>query len=285
MPFKPPFLKHALLYRKLVSSAWLDISAEPRAEFVDAILDWNVDRAREAQAELLTLGPVLVDQIAEHGIQICASIIKASDKFWAKHAETEREAQGVSTAKTHRVRVRKADEVTLDLLVERQIEAFLAKFPDRILSPDLRREVELMAASPMARDVDIERIAQRLEVLMKAEKYWDDLSQVQIARMWQANGIFMAETEGVKRVQIVEMVGDKRTCPVCVIAHGQEIEVGRAADKLRAGLKLTDPDEYVAFWPFPRFPEVQLWSPEDWTRDGRFPPFHNRCRGQVRYLY
>lgn len=285
MPSKAPFLKYALLYRKLVSAAWSDISAEPRAAFVQAVNDWNPEKAKEAQADLVKLGGALVEEISAKGIQVCASILNASDKFWVKHAETERAAQGVSTEKAHRVRVRKAEEATLDLLVEQQIEAFLKKFPERVLDPELRREIELMAASPMARDIDVARIAQRIEKLMEAEKYWDDLSQVQIARLWQANGIFMAEAEGVKRVQIVEVMGDKRTCPVCVAAHGQEIEVGRAADKLRSGLKITDPDEYVSFWPFPRFPEVQLWSPEDWTRDGRFPPFHNRCRGQIRYLY
>jgi hypothetical protein len=277
---KPAFLKHALVLRKALVSTWGEVVKESKAQLLSAADAGNAKKTQAALKEISALGPVLVEELGSKPEDILASAFKASSAFWIKHAA---KASGKSESKIRRP-ARKLSS-GLAAMAQVQIASFLAEFPTRIINPDIQAEIDMMVANPQTAVTDILSLKRRLELLVDADPYIDSLSQVQVARLWQVNGIQMGEADGVKRMQIEEMVGDKRCCPVCVMAHGQEIEVSRATKMIDQGLQITDPVKYNEFWAFPRFPEVQLWSPADWTNDGRFPPFHNRCRGQVRYLY
>lgn len=266
--------------RRAFTKAWQKTSVDIRKELLALADARDFGSIQDTLPQFNALAPTFLEALGTKPGAILSSALKSSDSFWLNHAATE-SGKAKSQVKRHKS---KADETLADL-AEAQVAAFIAQFPERIISPALRAEIDRMVANTYVTESDIILLKARLERIVDAADYMDGLSQVQVARLWQANGIQMANADGVKRLQIVEMVGDKRTCPVCVLAHGKEIDCSRAARQVEEGLRITDPDEYIAFWPFPRYPEVQQWSPQDWWSDGRFPPFHNRCRGQVRYLY
>lgn len=277
---KPPFLKYALTLRTVLAATWGKLAKEAKADLLSAADKLDTKKMRSVLTEIDSLGGTFLEKLGTRHGEILASAHKSSTSYWSAHAASE-----AGKSQSAIVRAQRKDAQTMADLAEAQIAAFLSKFPKRIIHPGILAEIDLMAANPSIATSDILLLKARLERLVTADAYFDGLSQVQVARLWQANGIQMANADGVKRLQIVEMIGDKRTCPVCIKAHGMEIDCSRAAKTVEKGMSITDPDEYNAFWPFPRYPEVEQWSPADWLRDGRFPPFHNRCRGQVRFLY
>ena len=171
----------------------------------------------------------------------------------------------------------------LQRLHAEQVARFAEEYPGRILHPEITRLIDLMESYDVAREIDVLQIAERANRVIAADAYWNDLSTLQVNRLWQADGVKYAEENGVSRLQIVAIL-DEVTCPVCIVMNGQEVEVKQQSKKIDKGLNIEDPEEYAQAWRFPRFNEVQLLTSEEITDRGHGAPFHPNCRCQMRWL-
>lgn len=166
-----------------------------------------------------------------------------------------------------------------------QIKSFVAKNPGRILHPEIERQVAYVRDTAEGRFVDVSLIAERMERVVKQEEYWKGLSDVQVSRLWHHDGVKLAEENKID-VLYVSGPDDIRTCPVCKTMLGQRLEVKRVLKRFEDHAKITDPDEYVKAWPFPRFEQIDNMSNEERVeKTGHMPPpYHPHCRHGVSWL-
>jgi hypothetical protein len=156
-----------------------------------------------------------------------------------------------------------------------QMEAFMERFPDRILDPEIERLIDLMPEYETAVELDLEELAERAGRMLESEAYWESMSDVEVSRMWNGDGVALSKEQGIITMQIIAMIEDVENppCSVCLVFHGNEVDV-ETADAKYNGEQPDDPQQYVEMWAFPRFNEVQLMTPEELTDSGDVPPFH-----------
>ena len=162
---------------------------------------------------------------------------------------------------------------------EDQLALFVETFPERILHPQIDYLISLLPEYENAREIDITRLAERAERITSGGDYWDGLSDVHVSRLWHQDGVALAAENKITQMQIIAKLDD-RTCDVCMVMHGNIVNVDQAAAKFDQDMEIQDPDEYADSWAFPRFNEVQLLSADDITSAGYMPPFHPGHKGQ-----
>jgi hypothetical protein len=162
-----------------------------------------------------------------------------------------------------------------------QIKQFAAKFPDRIIHPEILRQVDYMRENRLLSAVDVVRIAERLERAVKNPAYWEKISDVHAARLWHSDGVLYARENGIRTGRVVGPL-DAKTCPVCRHMLGLLVDLNRYAAKIKRSLKKVQPDAFLKTWRFPRLEDVDNMSREELRAKGlSLPPFHEACRCSI----
>jgi len=269
----PPYTREALMMRDLVAGAWESVSTD----FVNKLLAL-IDLQDIAGIEtLLKELPALADEFA-------SSLGTKVDTILST-LQTKAEAFFLASA-VDLVGIPKDYSVIIRKMYADQIRGFCKAFPERILHPEISRQLEYLRDNPLARSIDIARITDRLSGLAGPNAtYWENMTDVVAARQWHSTSVFLAQQNGITTCYVTGPA-DQKTCPVCLHMLGQTIDVKVAANKLNLYLDThdNDPDAYVGAFPFPRLPDVDNISPKEIEDKGFFPPYHPRCRHQVVFL-
>jgi hypothetical protein len=273
---------------RILKTSWQSASADWKKSLSAAIKDGDVKRVKSL---LKTGNSVGAHARAKLSIPVGGTLLglqRKAAKYWADEYSSRRrkavEKAGGSILNDPDRRER------LRGLKQEQIENFVEEFPNRILHPEIERLVDLMSEYESGREIDLAEIAGRCERLIDADDYWNELSSVEVSRMWHGDGVDLAKEQGMTRMQIIAMLDDL-TCDVCLVFHGSEVNVEDAADRYEKDGEIEDPEEYAQAWAFPRFNEVQLMDAGDLTDSGYLPPFHpggggkGGCRCTLRPLY
>jgi hypothetical protein len=277
----PPFwYRDSAMLADLMKGAWGDVSSD----VVDAILKAfkeNSPRAIEAAlAGLKDLGADFAEALGDSPQAIFSNMFVKAEAYWKLHA-AEAGVEGFkSLSEAYRDRVSE--------LWGNQVKQFAEKYPERILEPEITRQLEYMVQTEKPSIVDVSNIVERLERVTGGEDYFNGLSDVQISRAFHADGVRHADENGIGTVQAIGPLDDK-TCDVCWNLVGVDIDVGAMLEKIDADLGIEDPEEYVQAWSFPRMRDIGVVDraelPQMMIDNGFLPPFHNFCRHYLSWKY
>ena len=274
----PPWWKTARTLSLLLSAAWRQGSRWYFDRARKAIQAKGLEGAREALTGTDTLGYVMGRLVTKKPLTLLLLMLREGAPYWAARvalAKAGQKAEG-SQKDDHQDRIAHA--------VTRQIQQFAMAHPDRILQPEIERQLQYLADSNLTTMADVSDVLDRLEALSNQDTYWDRLSDVQVARAWHAQGVLMGRDGGITRAAI-SGPDDEKTCAVCKRMIGLEFDVPAMADKIEADLGLEDLDDYIDAWTFPRAGDVDNISREALAAQMRFPPYHPHCRHSVALLY
>ena len=156
------------------------------------------------------------------------------------------------------------------------LQAYMTRYPDRILHPEVQRLADLTRTKPDARMIDKIQLRDRIEKIGEhGENYFANLSDVQVGRTWTNTGIQMAYEQAVTEYMVVSEA-DAKVCPVCRRLHGKHFAIEDAYKKMQQGMKTTDPDKLNKLFPFPRTRHLDNKSPKEIRAMGLSPPFHGK---------
>ena len=151
---------------------------------------------------------------------------------------------------------------------EDHIEKFINAFPSRILLKEVDRLTKLFEINPNARTIDKAELFDRLKRFpQKSRRYWNNVADVYVGRMWHFTGLEMMWEEGVNQYQIISQ-GDKATCPVCQRLHGHIFSVVTGKKKMDKFLSLDDPDAISKHYKFPRINKLSWRAYRRQLREG-----------------
>ena len=273
----PIWYRDAVQLRYLLQGAWNEVSADFVEQFIAALRTGDLSKVEELLQEAEKLGVDMVSALGTNPEAVLSNMLLKADSFWHLHAVDV----GIKRPAKLLERYRERAAVTQ----ANQIKEFCKKNPTRILHPEVARQLEHLRDTDTPDLVTITTVADRLQDFVKQEQYWDQLTDVQVGRVWHARGILYAQRNEVRTGRITGPL-DALTCPVCRHLLGLPIEIERAVDKIRRDLYLQDPDEYVAAWRFPRLADVDNMSRDELQAKGPWiPPFHPHCRHSVAWLY
>jgi hypothetical protein len=203
---------------------------------------------------------------------LTGKIAKKSSKFFAAQFKTKAKKE-LPEAWAEYLGLKSAD----------QLKMFYDAYPDRILHKEVERLIEIMQTSPEMRKVSMDDLQARMIKVSENAPYWDGLTRHEAAWEWNAQGIAHGHARGVETYMIVNPL-DHLTCPVCLRMHGTEFSTTKAMGLIKKRAEITDPDQLVSEFPFPRVNDIdRLDASERADTDFTQPPFHNHCRCQVVY--
>lgn len=267
---EPPFwYRDSVTLKKLLQGTWQDVSSDFVKKLLDAVK--RNDRAviDDLLDELKGLGPEMGKALGKAPEAIYSNLLTKANAFWTLHGKEV----GMEKPKT----LPKAYRNDMAELHARQVKAFAEAYPERIVEPEIMRQVDLLLETETPDALAISGIVDRLSMLEMSEDYWDKLSEVQVSRAWHANGVRYAKQNGIKTGRITGPM-DQLTCPVCRHLVGCPIEIDDMIDKIDSDLDILDPDEYVAAWSFPRIHDVDGVDREELgallVQNGWLPGFH-----------
>ena len=271
-----PWWKNARSLELLLRGAWNEVSSdflsEMRAHLNNLDLDAMDGLVRMADG----LGVEMSKLIGNKAEALLATLEQKADAAWTLYGK---KALNTSTLTPLDPQFQKH----IANVQATQIKKFSEAFPKRILHPEITRQIQYLRDSDLTRSVDVSRLDEKLTHFIKQERYWENLSDVQTARLWHTDGVMLANQNGVRYCQVTGPF-DERTCPVCNRMMGMKIAVDPAVKKVKADINITDPDKYVEAWTFPRIADIDNMSREAIEEKGLMPPFHNRCRHTITWL-
>ncbi|MBI4962523.1 MAG: hypothetical protein HY913_04540 [Desulfomonile tiedjei] len=253
------------------------MSGEWAEELRQAFLDLDETRIESLLATVDELGPQVSEAIGDKAEAILVNVQQNAHAFWMLHAQEILRPGDVKDYDKDYQRY-------LAQVQARQVKNFVETHPNRILNPEIQRQLQYLQESRLTRSIDLQYLNERLTRMLKQERYWEGMSDVHVARFWHADGILLGHENGVK-VGIITGPDDKRACPVCIRMLGTHVYFDRAKEKIERDLKIEDPGEYVAAWKFPRIPDIDNISREAVEKQGFLPPFHSRCRHGVSWFH
>lgn len=164
-----------------------------------------------------------------------------------------------------------------------QIAAFMEKYPDAILHPEIERLSNYIKVSQETASIDKYEISKRLDLIQqKGPAYFEQMTDVEVGKAWTATGIEMAYRNGVQEYMIVAQVDDpNKPCPVCRALHGKRFSVEKARENVDHLMSLTGTEDFAKEAPFPRIDDLKNLSREEFYDRGDLPSFHNGCRCDV----
>jgi hypothetical protein len=224
-------------------------------------------------ATVESLGPKMSGIVGDRAEAIFESLQNKATAAWTNHG------QDILAIK----RIAQFDgdyQKFLTSVHSEQVKRFTEANPGRILHPELERQISYLRDNNNIRFVDLDTMAAKLERIVKQEPYWQGLSDVQISRLWHADGILMAHENNIADGAIIGP-DDKKTCPVCQRMLGTHVRIEQAREKIIRDIGLLDPDAYARAWRFPRIQDIDNMSPKARADKGYLAPFHNRCRHSV----
>ena len=276
----PLWYRDSVQLRHLLEGAWENVSPDFVKELIAAFKGNDPAKIKQLIKGMPDLGSQMVDELGKGPDAIFSNLLQKSEAFWVLHAQDA----GIEKPITIREKYR-------DLMAKTQadqVKAFAEKYPERILHPEIEKQLAYLQETTTPDAFTITSITERLERFETDEEYWKGISDVHVARAWHADGIKIADENGIKTGRIVGPM-DEKTCPVCLKLIGFEINIAAMMDKIDEDLNIEDPDQYVEAWSFPRLIDVDNISPEELDQaieeNGWIPPFHPHCRHSVAWLY
>jgi hypothetical protein len=279
----PPFwYRDSVTLQNLLEGAWEKVSPEFVQDLLAAFKANDQAKIKKLIKTLPDLGSQMAEELGKAPDAVFSKLLSKAETFWTLHAKDIGIEKPVTIREKYRELMAKEQA--------RQIKDFVEKYPERILEPEIVKQLEYLQATKAPDALTITSITDRLEMLEKSEEYWSRLSDVQVARAWHADGVRYANENGIK-TGIVTGPGpdDPDTCPVCAQLFGVEIEIDAMMGKVDSDLNIEDPDEYAAAWSFPRLLDVDNIDKKElgalMIENGWFPPFHPHCRHAIVWLY
>jgi hypothetical protein len=260
----------------LLKGSWEHVSRNFSAEVRAAIQAGSFDHAEELLSQLKNLGLNMVATLGDQPEALFSALLSKATAAWTLH--------GKETLAIHRIKEFDGDyqKFLTDVHAE-QVKRFTELNPGRILHPQIQRQIDHLRDSEGTRSIDLDLMSERLERIIKQDPYWEGLSDVHVSRLWHADGVLLADENGVTECYITGP-DDKLTCPVCQRMLGQRFVVAKAKAKIEKDIGLTNPDEYVDAWKFPRIKDVDNISQEELANKGFLPPYHSRCRHDIAWF-
>lgn len=285
----PPFWPEMSMMSNVLEKAWRSSYADVREALDNCIIikgeeaSVNPDTWERAQL-LYTQAAWRMKEAIRDKISVLskAVVIKAKQSF-TKQLDAVKEEKLVAP-----IALNQWDQ-WLHKATSNHIESFVTEYPNRILHPQLERQLaEMMSAPDRYTKADMFRAKQKLDRIMTKDPYWENLPAIEVSRLWHAEGIMLASEKGIAAYQIVNPM-DKRTCPVCKRLHGMIYRVEDVKQKIMKWSNANDPEEIKSMFPFPRKDDVArntYVTQDDLKAKGfNIPPFHGRCRDEIRYLW
>lgn len=279
--YVPPFWPETILLSEILRKEWAKAS-EPLFKEVFQIFKGpllDLEAYKRAVRLMPGAGAALVNQIKNKVESLFGTLINKSRKHFQGQADRLKKEELSVTFNQW--------ESWLKQATQDQLEAFAEKYPERILHPQIQRQVATMQAKTPDQftEIDINDAFNRMVRLSEKDYYWETLSGVQVSFLWSAEGIFMAADQKISAYQIANP-WDQFTCPVCKRLYGIVYQVADARQQIMKMASLTDPDDLKALFPFPRTADVDRATADEIRAAGfMVPPFHGRCRCEIVYLW
>lgn len=272
----PPWFRDSTQLKLLLGDAWGQVSVEWSHSLIEAAKAGDTAKINELLKEAKALGIDMVSELGDAPEAIFSNLLAKAEAFWVAHAVDI----GISETKFIAEKFRER----MAIAQGKQVKAFVRTFPERILHPEIQRQISLLTETDRPDAVMIAHLADQLETFTANPTYWTGLSDTAVARNWHASGILYADKNGIRTGRITGPL-DKRTCGVCRHMLGLPVEIADAKAKIENDLFIEDPEKYVEAWKFPRVPDVDNISREELQGKGFLPPYHCRCRHGIAWLY
>jgi hypothetical protein len=262
--------RESVLLRNLLQGAWDDVSGDFVNDVLDAVSGLDIAKLQSLLDEVQSLGPNFRKAISKPVDTIVNTIALKANSYW------ESQLKNPSS-------IPNSYQNTIRQLTANQIKLFAEKSPERFIHPEIVRQIQYLKESDLTRSFDVTSIAERLKRVASQEKYFENLSDVQVARQWHATSVFLGRENKVLKGMISGPT-DPPICLVCMHMVGTSIDLKKTADRLEKALDYKTVDEYKEAFPFPRLADVDNISRDDLAAKGFIVPFHGNCRHSLVYL-
>lgn len=276
----PPWFRDSTQLRALIQGAWDEVSAEFTDKLLKLIGDGDYDAVEKLLSANEGLGGEAAQLLAKGPEAVLLNMHLKADSWWKLHGEEAGVKKTVGLTEKYQRLMAKAQA--------NQVLSFVEKFPERVLHPEIIRQLQYLQDTARPDALTISGIADRLERFSKADDYWGKITDTHVARAWVGDGIRYAKENGIAVGRVTGPM-DNKTCPVCRHMIGLPISIDKAIAKLDRDLGITDPEKYVEAWKFPRIEDVDNMSREKLRglaeENGWYGAFHPHCRHYVAWLY
>jgi hypothetical protein len=267
--------------RHLLKGTWGKVSDDFVTKLLNAIKVNDRGAVKRGLDNLPGLGPQLIEALARWPEAVYSNLILKAESCRTLRATGARIKAAKGLRGEYRENMVKAKA--------QQVKNFAYSYPDRILHPEIIRQLAYLHEAKSLDALQILTINEQLDVaLASSDEYWAGISDVKAARAWHGAGVKVARLNKIKVGQVAGPLDDN-TCPVCAILLGLQVDFANLQDKFDADAEIEDPDEYAAAWSFPRIGDVDNISREDLAKkfvdEGWAPPFHVHCRHSIAWLY
>jgi hypothetical protein len=248
--------------------AAFDLSGDISINLKDLKAAMKVKRLRK-------LGRAMWKDIGDGAVEVDSKTITKAEAYFTKQQEEAAKAD-----------VSNEFVETYLSASEARLAAFVSEFPEGQLASQVQGVVEITRQKVTDRTVDKAALTRRIKVLEKyPNKYWKEMSDIEVGRTWNHTGIRVAADEKVVAYQVISE-RDKQVCPICNRVDGHVFRVAPQVKKMNQYIAAEgDTDKINNLYSFPRIDDVDNISPEQMTKLDLMPPFHGRCRCDVVMLW
>lgn len=274
----PPWWENVQQLRYLITGEWKKVSKK-----------WNKDVVVAFRNQDIAALDSLLDSLDEIGVKVSLNIENPVEALLVNAQQKAMAAWVLHGKKVLKIRnLTKYPEDyanAIAITTARQVQEFTKTYPGRMLHPEIVKQIEYLQSGQLTTVQDVSNLADRMAALLtnRPDIYFENMSSVQVGRLWHGEGMLQAEANGIKTGQVVGPE-DKAKCPVCWRFLGTHVDIQYAAKQWRENSEIADRDEYVAAWPFPRIGDVDGLPSKEIERSGFFPPYHCRCRDSIVWL-
>jgi len=248
--------------------AAFDLSGDISVNLKDLKAAMKVKRLRK-------LGNAMWKDIGEASVDVTSKTITKSEAYFNKQQQEALKADV-------------KDEFIEEYLsaANLRMAAFITEFPEGQLAAQVQGVVDITRQKATDRTVDKAVLTRRIKELEKyPNKYWKELSDIEVGRTWNHTGVRIAADEQVTAYQVLSE-RDRQVCPICERIDGHVFRVEPQIKKMNAYIDAEgDTDKINDLYTFPRIGDVDNISPEEMTKLDLIPPFHGRCRCDLVLLY
>lgn len=271
----PLWWRDTLQLAAILRAAWRVETADYFKRLAKSFEKQDAQAIERALEELPDIGPRVVKRLGKIPEAIMLNVQQKAHAFWALHGQEA----GVDTGLALKRDYEETYQKKLAEVAATQVKTFTQAHPERIVNDEIKRQIAYLNESKLTRAGDVARLNQRLERITSQKHNFEGMSSVHVSRLWQADGVMLAAENGVATL-IGTGPTDQKCCPVCLHLVGIEVNVTDAVAKIRGDMGITDPDDYVGAWKFPRIKDIDNMSPQEVAAHvGPLPfPAHLRCR-------
>lgn len=283
----PSFWPEVVLLSAALQSAW-KAASENLFEALNKIVTieneepaFDEEAWKQAQSYYAQAGYRVAQRIKTQAEEIArVTVAKSRDAFTKQIGKLKAEGLNITTGHW---------EQWLQIATADHIAEFAKRYPDRILHPQLEKQIADIQARPDKHSkTQLFRLKERIDRIYEKDPYWENMPAIEVSRLWHAEAILLASDKGIAAYQIVNPL-DEKTCPVCKRLHGLIYNVEDVKPKVQAWANAQTAEEITALFPFPRIADVDRDANPTINdlRDRGFnlPPFHGRCRDEIHYLW